>query len=95
MSRKLGTKQLDAMIATLYKDAAKGKMINIMDIGKVYTDARAVYAATSSLDDLKVAVDKAVSQYCTKCKGCGEYWPCSTNKNRGMYSGEENAKHGA
>lgn len=29
-----------------------------------------------------------------KCTGCGEYWPCSVNGNRGMYSGIENAKHG-
>lgn len=28
-----------------------------------------------------------------RCRGCGEQWPCSVEKNRGMYSGYEHAKH--
>lgn len=66
MPRKLGTRQLDTLIADHYKVAARGKMINILDIGKVYKAARDVYALTSDVEAVKAEVDKGVAAYCTR-----------------------------
>lgn len=62
--KKLTAKKLDAHISSVYKIAAKGKMIDMMDIGKVFKSARDAYDATSDLNAVEAAIVSKVELLC-------------------------------
>lgn len=63
-SVKALTKKLDKDIEQFYYRHAAGKMINIMDIGKVYAEGRKAYVVTQSLDAVESAIVGAIAKYC-------------------------------
>jgi hypothetical protein len=63
-SVKALTKKLDKDIEQFYYRHAAGKMISIMDIGKVYAEGRKAYVATQSMEAVETAIIGAVAKYC-------------------------------
>jgi uncharacterized protein YqeY len=62
--KKLTAKKLDAHISSTYAIVAKGKMINMMDIGKVLKAARDAYDATSDTNSVDAAIAAKVELLC-------------------------------
>jgi len=62
--RKLTAKKLDAHISESYRTLAQGKMINIMDIGKVFSAGRAAYATTTDLSKVDEALAGQIKLLC-------------------------------
>jgi hypothetical protein len=62
--KKFTAKKLDAHISSVYSRLAEGKMINIMDIGKVYKAGRDAYATTADLVAVEAAITEQVAKLC-------------------------------
>jgi len=58
---KKQTKELDERISDLYRTHGDRKQISVLDIGKLFNDARVAY--TSGVD-LEQAVIQCVQKYC-------------------------------
>ena len=62
ISSKKAEQLVDAAIERVYYRHAAGQAISILDIAKVYRDAR---AALASGEDLEAAMPAIVARYCT------------------------------
>jgi len=62
--KPLTAKKLDAYISDAYRVIAQGKMINIMDIGKVFNAGRIAYASTMDLAQVDAALAERVKLLC-------------------------------
>jgi len=61
--KKMTAKQLDREIARLYRHHAEGLQILILDIPKLFAEARRAY---SDGGDLEAAVKAAINTYCAR-----------------------------
>ena len=61
---KLSKKKLEKLIEQIYYVRARGKQINIMDIGKVFKAGEDAYTVACDLHAVEVAVIGAIAQYC-------------------------------
>lgn len=57
---KRRNRKLEAHIAALYKEHAKGRMISILDIGKIFAAGEQAFATGG---DVSEAIKAAVEQY--------------------------------
>lgn len=62
-AKTLTTKQLDKAIDALWKVHGDRVTINIMDISKIYRDARTAYAASPTPEALEASVKESAVKY--------------------------------
>lgn len=64
-SKKLTTKQLDKQIGEFWNIHGNGIVVNMMDIPKIFKDARAAYEANQTLQAVEDSVRASAIKYST------------------------------
>lgn len=64
-TKKLTDKQLDKAIGTLWAEHGNGVAVDIMNIGRIFKDAKAAYAANPTSEALAASIKESVVKYRT------------------------------